>query len=66
MVTQSADGRDQSVTSRQSEDLRPADGDNAGPASGSVGLIAAEVPLKKVPPLERKLQAELKNTAAVS
>lgn len=46
-------------------DIR-AGGDNAGAASGLVGLIAAEVPLKKVPPLERKLQAELKTTAGVS
>jgi hypothetical protein len=46
-------------------DIR-ASGDNAGAASGLVGLIAAEVPLKKVPPLEHKLQAELKGTAGVS
>jgi hypothetical protein len=46
-------------------DIR-AGGDNAGAATGLVGLIAAEVPLKKVPPLERKLQAELKTTAGVS
>jgi len=46
-------------------DIR-AGGDNAGAATGLVGLIAAEVPLKKVPPLERKLRAELKTTAGVS
>jgi hypothetical protein len=46
-------------------DIR-AGGDNAGAATGLVGLIAAEVPLKKVPPLERKLQDELKSTAGVS
>ena len=46
-------------------DIR-ASGDNAGAATGLMGLIAAEVPLKKVPALEHKLQAEVKSTAGVS
>jgi hypothetical protein len=46
---------------RSLADIRAA-GDNAGTATGFMGLIAAEVPLKKVPALERKLSAELKTT----
>ena len=37
-------------------------GDNAGTASGLTGLILAEAPLKDVPALEKKLNAELKRT----
>ena len=37
-------------------------GDNAGTASGLTGLILAEAPLKAVPALEKKLDAELKRT----
>jgi hypothetical protein len=37
-------------------------GDNAGTASGLSGLILAEAPLKDVPGLEAKLDAELKRT----
>lgn len=40
-------------------------GDNAGTASGLGGLLVAEEPLKKVPPLETKLNAELAKTAGV-
>jgi hypothetical protein len=36
--------------------------DNAGAASGLTGLILAEAPLKAVPGLEKKLNAELKRT----
>ena len=43
-------------------DIRAA-GDNAGTSTGLGGLIAAEIPLKKVPPLETKFDAELKTTA---
>jgi hypothetical protein len=39
-----------------------ASGDNAGSTSGLAGLLAAEVPLKKVPALETKLTAELART----
>jgi hypothetical protein len=46
---------------RSLADIR-ASGDNAGTASGLMGLIAAEVPLKKVPPLTTKLGAEIKHT----
>lgn len=44
-------------------DIR-ASGDNAGTAAGLAGLLAAEVPLKKVPGLEGQLQTELKSAAA--
>lgn len=37
-------------------------GDNAGTASGLTGLILAEAPLKAIPALEKKLDAELKRT----
>jgi hypothetical protein len=37
-------------------------GDNAGTASGLTGLILAEAPLKGIPALEKKLNAELKRT----
>jgi len=40
-------------------------GDNAGSASGFSGLILAEAPLKNVPSLEEKLDAELAKTAGV-
>lgn len=43
-------------------DIR-ASGDNAGTAAGLAGLLAAEVPLKKVPGLEGQMQTELKSTA---
>jgi hypothetical protein len=46
---------------RMLADIR-ASGDNAGTASGLVGLIAAEVPLKKVRPLTTKLGTEIKHT----
>ena len=46
---------------RMLADIR-ASGDNAGIASGLMGLIAAEVPLKKVRPLTTKLGAEIKHT----
>jgi len=39
-----------------------ASGDNAGADSGLIGLITAEAPLKTVPALEKKLDAELKRT----
>jgi hypothetical protein len=37
-------------------------GDNAGADSGLTGLLLAEAPLKTVPALEKKLDAELKRT----
>jgi hypothetical protein len=37
-------------------------GDNASTASGLTGLVLAEAPLKDVPGLEKKLDAELKRT----
>jgi hypothetical protein len=37
-------------------------GDNAGADSGLTGLLLAEAPLKDVPALEKKLDAELKRT----
>lgn len=37
-------------------------GDNAGADTGLTGLILAEAPLKDVPALEKKLDAELKRT----
>ena len=46
---------------RMLADIR-ASGDNARIASGLAGLIAAEVPLKKVRPLTTKLGAEIKHT----
>lgn len=46
---------------RMLADIR-ASGDNAGTASGFMGLIAAEVPLKKVRPLTTKLGTEIKHT----
>ena len=39
-----------------------AGGDNAGSTSGLGGMLLALEPLKKVPPLETKLSAELKRT----
>lgn len=39
-------------------------GDNAGAASGLTGLILAEAPLKAIPGLEKKLNAELKRTTS--
>ena len=50
---------------RQILALVRASGDNAKSAgNGLLGLLAAEVPLKKVPALETKLKAELKSTGA--
>lgn len=40
-------------------------GDNADGASGLGGLLLAEAPLKKVQPLETKLNAELAKTAGI-
>lgn len=42
-------------------DLRAA-GDNAKAASGLAGIVLAEAPLKKVPAVEKKLNAELDQT----
>jgi hypothetical protein len=44
-------------------DIR-AGGDNASTSSGLAAVILAMAPLKEVPPLERKLTAELKKTTA--
>ena len=48
---------------RQTLSLIRAAGDNASTAPGLAGLIAAEAPLQKVPPLEAKFGNEVKTTA---